>query len=227
MAEALGAPQLSDSEFRQFQLFIYETAGIQLSDAKKALVAGRLAKRLKHYGLARYGQYFELLLPPAGQRGHVPGERQIAINLLTTNETRFFREPAHFDFIIKRLLPHWRTGQRRIWSAASSTGEEAYTLAMVLSEHLPNRNWEIIGTDINSQVLDTARSALYPLERAEGIPRPYLQQYCLKGIGSQQGLILMDRPLREHTRFQQANLQSDLSQLGLFELTLLRNVLAA
>lgn len=213
------APDLKDSEFTLFQKMIYETAGINMSSAKKALVSGRLIKRLKHYGLASYEDYFHLLYRDNGN------EMQIAIDLLTTNETFFFREPKHFDFLRDKILPEWRGGPHRVWSAASSSGEEAYTLAMLLAEHSPVTNWEIVGTDISTRVLDRARSAHYAIERSENIPRHYLNKYCLKGTGSQDGTFLVGKELRERVKFFHANLKSELTNLGSFDVIFLRNVL--
>jgi len=210
---------LKDSEFRLFQKMIYETAGINMSDAKKALVSGRLSKRVKHYELCSFGDYFKLL-----SNGN-NGELQTAVDLLTTNETFFFREAKHFDFLRERILPHWHSGTRRVWSAASSSGEEAYTLAMVLAEHAHVADWEIVGTDISTRVLEKARSGHYPLERTKNIPETYLKKYCLKGTGSQDGTFLVGKQLRARVSFLHANLKEDLNHLGSFDLILLRNVL--
>ena len=215
----MDAPMLKDREFSLFQKMIYETAGITMSDAKKALVGGRLAKRLKHYGLASYGEYFQLLHNGTNK------ELQVAIDLLTTNETYFFREPKHFDFLREKVLPTWRSGGRRVWSAASSSGEEAYTLAMVLAKDAPVSDWEIVGTDISTQVLERARSGQYPMTRTKNIPHSYLSDYCLKGVGSQEGTFLIGKELRRKVSFVHANLRQDLSKLGSFDVIFLRNVL--
>ncbi|HEX5338706.1 MAG TPA: CheR family methyltransferase, partial [Gallionella sp.] len=107
---------LSDKEFRQFQSMIYDIAGISMSPAKKPLVSGRLAKRVKHHSLSSYDDYFKLLMKNGGD-----GELQVAIDLLTTNETYFFREPKHFDFMRDKVLPMRKPGKPfRVWSAASS-----------------------------------------------------------------------------------------------------------
>jgi chemotaxis protein methyltransferase CheR len=210
---------LSDAEFKLFKDMIYATAGINLSDAKKPLVSGRLAKRIKHHQLKSFGDYFRLV------KTNTDGEFQIAIDLLTTNETFFFREPKHFNYLRDTILPAWNSGQRRVWSAASSSGEEGYTLAMMLAEHSPTDDWEIVGTDISTRVLERARSAQYPLADAEDIPRQYLTKYCLKGIGSQEGTFLVGRELRRKVSFIHANLQQDLTKLGMFDVIFLRNVL--
>jgi chemotaxis protein methyltransferase CheR len=190
-----------------------------MSDAKKALVSGRLAKRVKHYGMASYAQYFEMLSSARN------GEMQTAVDLLTTNETFFFREPKHFDFLRDTVLPAWRGGPRRVWSAASSSGEEAYTLAMVLAEHAPTADWEVVGTDISTRVVEKARAGHYPISRADKIPRQYLTKYCLKGVGSQEGTFVIDRALRDRVSFRHANLKEDLGALGAFDVIFLRNVM--
>jgi chemotaxis protein methyltransferase CheR len=150
---------------------------------------------------------------------------QMAVDLLTTNETFFFREPKHFDFLRENVLPGWNTGPRRVWSAASSSGEEAYTLAMVIAEHAPTDAWEIIGTDISTRVLEKARSGHYPIDRAKNIPNTYLTKYCLKGAGSQEGTFIVGKHLRVRAKFMHFNLKSDLTSLGIFDVIFLRNVL--
>jgi len=215
----MNAPQLSDSEFELFRHMIYETAGINLSSAKKALVSGRLAKRVKHFCLSSYGDYFEVI------RDDASDELQMAIDLLTTNETYFFREPKHYDYLRDKVLPEWRTGSRRLWSAASSSGEEAYTLAMVMAEHSSIENWEIIGTDISRRVVERAKKSQYPLERSSSIPREYLIKYCLKGVGSQEGTFIPGSELRDRVSFIHANLKHDLTHLGSFDVIFLRNVM--
>jgi len=213
---------LSEQEFIQFQSMIYKVAGISLSKEKKALVGGRLAKRVNHYGLASYGEYFQLLQNPKA-----PQELQVAVDLLTTNETYFFREPKHFDLLRDSILPPLKNLARpiRIWSGASSSGEEIYTIAMIMAEVLGERAWEVIGSDISTRVLDQARAGLYPIERTKDIPRAYLGKYCLKGVGRQDGLFMIDKPLRERVQFQQINLNAALPALGDFDVIFLRNVM--
>lgn len=215
----MDVPELSDAEFVLFQKMIYEIAGINLSIAKKSLVISRLGKRVNHYNLKSFADYFRVI------KSNTHGELQTAVDLLTTNETFFFREPKHFDFLRDRILPEWRVGPRRVWSAASSTGEEAHTLAMVLADACPTESWEIVGTDISTRVLEKARTGHYSLERADNIPRPYLQKYCLKGMGDQDGTFLVSQALRAKIRFVHANLQQDLQKLGSFDVIFLRNVL--
>lgn len=214
-------PSISDQEFAHFQRFIFEAAGITLADSKKMLVSSRLGSRVQHHDLASFAQYFRLL-----NSGESPAEVQIAIDLLTTNETYFFREPRHFEFLEKQLatLPA-RQQPLRIWSAAGSTGEEAYSIAMLLEDRFQGRPWEILASDISSRVLDRARAGHYPMERARHVPKAYLQRFCLKGTGKQQDTLLVDRSLRSKVSFLQINLNDRLPAIGTFDFVFLRNVL--
>lgn len=217
----MDATPLTDAEFRQFQTWIYKTAGISMSPAKKALVSGRLSKRVKHYELASYGDYFRMIIHPSEA-----AELQIALDLLTTNETYFFREPKHFDFLRIQILPQVKPGQTfRLWSAASSSGEEPYSLAMTLAAGLASNPWEIVASDISSRVLEKARSGHYAMERAEHISKALLAKYCLKGAGSQEGTFLIERSLRSRVRFMPINLNAVLPRLGEFDVIFLRNVM--
>lgn len=213
---------LNDAEFLQFQSWLQKTAGIQLPPAKKPLLVSRLSKRLKHYGFASFGEYFRLI---SHQSEAV--ELQIALDLLTTNETYFFREPKHFDFLRAEVIPKVQPGKTfRVWSAASSTGEEPYSIAMTLAEGLPvSMPWEIVASDISIRVLEKARSGHYAMERAHNIPKGLLSQYCLKGMGGQEGTFLIERGLRNRVQFMQINLNAPLPQLGEFDLIFLRNVM--
>lgn len=212
---------ISDQEFAQFQRFIHASAGISLSAAKKALVSGRLAKRLQYCKLRSYGDYLRLLAS-----GDAGAEVQAAIDLLTTNETYFFREAKHFDMLREYVATVHQPGQPlRVWSAASSSGEEAYSIAMVLADCLADAPWEVVGSDISTRVLERARLGHYALERATHMPPAYLKRFCLKGTGDQQGTLLIERSLRQRVQFLQVNLNAALPQLGRFDLIFLRNVM--
>ena len=212
---------ITDHEFGQFQRFIFEAAGISLAPAKKALVCGRLGRRLQHHALGSYRDYLDLLRSRAGA-----AEVQTAIDLLTTNETYFFREPRHFDVLRRQAAQRTvRTQPFRVWSAACSSGEEVYSIAMVLDDSLGAAPWEVLGSDISERVLQRARSAHYRALRTDGIPPAYLKRYCLRGIGAQQGTLLVARTLRERTRFSQINLNEMLPPGGPFDAIFLRNVM--
>ena len=215
------AAALTDREFADFQRFIYDAAGISLSAAKKPLVTTRLAKRLDACGSASYGDYFQRL---AG--GDDPAEVQRAIDLLTTNETYFFREPKHFELLRAVALEARAAGTSvRAWSAASSSGEEAFSMAMVLEDCLGGNAWEVLGSDISASVLERARRGHYAEGRATQIPPPYLKRFCLKGTAAHAGTLLVDRALRARVSFVQANLNATLPRLGRFDVIFLRNVL--
>ncbi|MBI3479044.1 MAG: protein-glutamate O-methyltransferase CheR [Nitrosomonadales bacterium] len=212
---------LRDNEFAQFRDMIYRIAGINLSPAKKQLVASRLMKRLKHLNLASYGEYFKLISSPQGK-----AELQVAVDALTTNETHFFREPKHFDFLRNRVIPARKSGRGlRIWSAACSSGEEPYSIAMLLDELLGNEPWEVVASDISTHVLAKARSGLYPIVRMPEIPKHYLNRYCLKGVGEHDGTLLIEQSLRDRVRFVQHNLTETPDKLGDFDVIFLRNVM--
>jgi chemotaxis protein methyltransferase CheR len=211
----MDTPSITDHEFNQFQKLIYNIAGINMSPIKKPLVMGRLAKRLNQHGLRSYGDYFKLI-----DSGGYPQELQMAVDLLTTNETYFFREPKHFDFLQRKILPtHSRARPFRVWSAA------CYSVAMVLANSLGESPWEIIASDISTRVLDKARGGHYSLEQTEHIPKEFLAKYCLKGIGSQDGTFIIDRNIRNRIKFTQINLNNPLPPMEKLDLIFLRNVM--
>ncbi|CAN7230772.1 MULTISPECIES: CheR family methyltransferase [Duganella] len=212
---------ITDREFMQFQRFIYDAAGIFMANGKQALVSGRLAKRLAHYQLNSYGDYLRLL-----ESRTQPAELQVAVDLLTTNETYFFREPKHFA-LLRDLATEARDKKQtlRVWSAASSSGEEPYSIAMVMADVLGDAAWEVLGTDISTRVLERARSGHYPMERASQMPPAYLKRFCLKGQGCEAGTMLIERPLRQRVQFRHLNLNEPLPKIGSFDVIFLRNVM--
>ena len=219
--QAANAATISADEFRHIKSWIYDLAGINLSDHKHALVMGRLASRLRHHQLTSHSDYFRLLT-----NGKFPDEAQIAIDLLTTNETHFFREPKHFDFLRNRILAAHPTGRMlRVWCAASSSGEEPYSIAMTLAATLGERQWEVLASDLSSRMLERAKTGHYALARANTIPREHLHAYCLKGVDSREGTFLIDPRIRSHVQFKQINLNFPLPAIGEFDVIFLRNVM--
>lgn len=212
---------LHKKEFDWISRFLYERTGISLHEGKQALVMGRLDKRLRRLELSSYNDYFSLL----GRPGY-EDETTAAIDLLTTNETYFFREPKHFEFLRQIVFPQYaRQNRIRIWSAASSSGEEAYTIAMTLAEYFSSDHWEVLGTDISSRVLEKAVRGLYPMLAAEKIPTSFLKKYCLKGREEFEDFFLIDPLIRHKVRFCTANLIEPLPDVGMFEVIFLRNVM--
>lgn len=213
-----GGAAITEAEFAQFRKLIFDIAGISLSEAKRSLLVGRLSKRLKHFGFASFSEYYRHVT--AAQHD---GELQTMVDLLTTNETFFFREPKHFQFL--QSLATRAGAPFRVWSAACSSGEEVYSMAMVLAETRGSNAWEVVGSDISSRVLAKARHGHYPLSRIDGIPPALLRKYCLKGIGDHAGTLLITKELRERVRFFQNNLMNPQRNLGLFDVIFLRNVM--
>ncbi|SHN45369.1 CheR family methyltransferase [Cryptosporangium aurantiacum] len=211
---------ITRQEFEQISELLRRRTGIRLTPGKESLVMGRLDKRLRQLGIPSYREYLELLNRPEEP------ELNQAIDLLTTNETFFFREPRHFDYLREVVLPaHPVNRPFRLWSAASSSGEEAYTAAMVLAEALPNTPWEVVGTDVSARVVASAQRGLYPIAAAERIPLPLLRKYCRKGREEYEGLMAIAPDIRARVTFVRANLMDNLHGLGRFDVIFLRNVM--
>lgn len=212
---------LKDSEFERFRQFIHERAGINLAPHKRQMVSARLQRRLHHLGLHSFDAYLDRVFAPGQDL-----ERQQLIDLLTTNETYFYREPAHFDYLREQVLPSYRGRPLHLWSAACSSGEEVYTLAMVLADVLGTTGeWQLLGTDISQRVLAQARQGIYPLERARHLPRAWLERYCLKGVRAQSGNLLIDPKLKARVKLEPHNLLQPRRDGEQFEIIFLRNVL--
>ena len=212
---------ISTPEFVRVRDLVYDLTGISLSDAKRTLVCGRLLKRLVHYSFGSFSEYLDLIVAPGSDE-----ERQTFVNLMTTNETSFFREPRHFDFLRAEALPPLaRSADVRVWSAACSTGEEPYTIAMVLAEARGMSGWEVVASDVSTRALDHAKAGHYAEDRNTGIPKHCLRKYCLKGVRSQAGTFAIDPALRERVAFAHLNLIESLPRLGLFDVIFLRNIL--
>lgn len=213
--------KLSEKEFTLFKNFIHKISGIQMKPEKKILVESRLAKRLRYYECGSYQEYYDIL-----QNDDI--EQQMFIDIITTNETSFFREPHHFEFL-KSILEHSNASSFRIWSAACSIGAEAYSAAMVCDEFFTAKrhgNFEIVCSDINAEVVKTAQIALYPEKFISQIPQRYLKAYCLKGKGKYEGNFMIGDPLKAHLLFKRLNLLENLSsELGEFDVIFLRNML--
>ena len=212
--------QINDVEFDQIRRFFAAESGIRLNDSKRSLVCGRLGGRLRKLQLASFHDYMMYIQHPSHQV-----ERQLAIDLLTTNETYFFREPRHFEFLAQLAAKDWSAKPLRVWSAACSSGEEPYSIAMVLSEHLHANQWQLVASDLSSRMLASAKQALYPLQRARELPTALLKKYCLKGVGEYDGYLLVDEQLQQRVHFMQLNLMQPLPEVGSFDVIFLRNVL--
>lgn len=198
---------LSDEDFRFICDVVYEQSRIHLSDEKRVLVASRLAKRLRQLQLADYHSYCERLRSADGGE-----ELRFLIDLISTNHTRFFRENKHFEFLRNNVFPEWelRADDRAfcVWSAACSTGEEPYSIAIQLAEHFESGRaaWEIEASDISTRVLETAQRGIYEAGRLGGVPDELLRRYFQKGVRNWEGAFRVKEPLRERVRFHHLNL---------------------
>jgi len=191
------------------------------------MLQSRLQRRLRELGLESFAEYHTRFF---GDPEHQAAEIEHLLNLATTNKTDFFREPEHFAVLVREALPQWLRARRsepfRVWCAGCSTGEEAYTIAMTLADCLPpGQGWAIVGTDISSRVLETARRGMYPIEAADKIPPQLLRDYCLRGRDEFDGFLAIDRVLRERVTFREANLLELPADLGSFDIVFLRNVM--
>jgi chemotaxis protein methyltransferase CheR len=212
---------LSGKSFASVTQLFQKVSGIRLNESKHALVTGRLQRLSQEAGETSLDAYVDRLVS-----GHAPAEEMTRlVDRLTTNETYFFREPQHFNHLAEHLQTLPRRHEFHVWSAASSSGEEAYSVAMLLADKLGDAPWQVTGTDLSTSVVEAAQRGLYPLERARMVPPAYLKRYCLKGQREYEGQMLVARKLRARVRFLQANLMQPLPQLPMFDLILLRNVL--
>jgi chemotaxis protein methyltransferase CheR len=222
----------SDAEYQRFVAFVHAKSGISLNDSKRALVARRLNARLRELGIETLDEYLEVL------RADDTGSETVRLlDLIATNETHFFRERPHWEFLETRVFPAWiveasagrRQKQIRAWSAACSTGQEPYSLAMQLLTYMPaDQGWkhDIVATDISTHVLDIARRAEWPIEKAPEIPEHYLERYMLRGVGNRVGRMRASRPLRDAVTFERLNLnENEYAVKGTFDLIFCRNVL--
>jgi len=217
------SPKISKNAFDAFRTLIYDEAGISLSSSKESLVEGRLTTRLRRLDIPTFEQYHKYIT-----QNNDKSELQVVVDLLTTNETYFFREEQHFDFMKTDILPNISCSQPfKVWSAASSSGQEAYTIAMVLAEKLKLHGaWKIVGTDINSKVLAEARLGRYQLDEKNYIPEELMHEYCLKGIRSQEGMVMFNRKIKEHLSFESLNLMKNWpTSFTNFDIVFLRNVM--
>jgi chemotaxis protein methyltransferase CheR len=220
---------ISSHDFQRFQALIYRESGISLSDAKAGLLTGRLSKRLRALGLNTFSEYY-------GRVTADDEERRVMLDAITTNETHFFREPDHFQFLEQSVLPVWRasaeSGKRartiRAWSAGCSTGQEAYSLAMLLVDWFPaSHGWsvEILATDLSRRVLAIGEEGVWNKDKAHEIPPRYLRAYALKGLGENQGKFKAAPAIRV-IRFLRLNLNdAAYPDIGKFDLIFCRNVL--
>ena len=213
---------MTEADFRYISQSIYSECGIVLGEHKKDMVYSRLARRIRALGLTSFNEYISLI------DSDINEEHRHFVNAITTNLTAFFREAHHFDFIEKQLVPelkqiHAQDKRVRLWSAGCSTGMEAYSIAMTLYGQLPS-NWDvkILATDLNSDVLDIARSGVYPLEQATGLDPLKLQEFFRLDSTNQR--VQVKEKIRRMITFKRLNLLHPWPMTGPFDLIFCRNV---
>ncbi|WP_019960148.1 CheR family methyltransferase [Woodsholea maritima] len=215
---------MSEADFQKIKTFIYDRAGISLSDQKRGLVYARLTRRLRDLGLTTFKAYLDYLA-----EGQDNQEFSNLVNALTTNHTKFFRERHHFDFLRGTAAAQWRKqltrgapSKIRIWSAGCSTGEEPYTIAMTMAHAFDlDFDWKILATDIDTTVLSHAKRGQYSVDTARDIPAQVKHRY-MRSLG--QDLIEVDKQLQSHIRFNRLNLHGNWPMKGPFDAIFCRNV---
>ncbi len=217
---------LGDEEFEYFRNIVYRESGIRLTELKKALVQARLTKRIRQLKMSGFEEYCDYV------KKNYHDELENLINCITTNKTDFFRENRHFEFMKEHLIPLWIEHKKRrirIWSAGCSTGEEPYSIAIIMREHYPNidaADVKILATDIDTDVLSKAQRGIYPAEAVADVPVLLAKKYFLKGSGENAGFFKIKDSLKKMVYFRKLNLLNETYPIkGKFELIFCRNVI--
>jgi chemotaxis protein methyltransferase CheR len=226
---------LNEREFQLFRTLIHRRTGIWLRDGKQIMLASRLGRRLRHYGLSSFAEYYQLV-QAAGNEEEI-GE---LINCVTTNKTSFFRELHHFDFLSQTVVPEILHASGRgqaktisLWSAACSTGEEPYSIAIALEEALRvqrtySGEWQIhvTASDIDTKVLETAQRGVYDASVLESVPLDLQKRYFLRGKDNMKGAVKVKEMLTSHVEFLRINLMDAVWPIkGPFDAIFFRNAL--
>ena len=220
--------EFNDKDFEYIRERVIQTAGIHLTDAKRQLVYGRLSKRLRALDLNSFTEYCELL--ESGDQE----EFARCVNAITTNVTSFFRENHHFEYLSQVVLPNLENKyanhsrpQLRVWSAGCSSGEEPYSIAITIKESLPvTQNWDIkiLATDLNSEILDVARTGIYKSDLLENMPKGRRNRWFRKGTGNNEGFVRVVPEIRELLHFRKLNLTGPWPMQKPFDIIFCRNV---
>lgn len=214
---------LKPREFEKIRRLAYDTFGLDLRTGKETLVSARLGKQIRQFGFASFDEYYQHVVADK------TGESLIhLIDALATNHTSFFREPVHFDFL-RKILRQWKQqAVIAIWSAACSTGEEPYSIAMCVLDEFGESGRDrvrILATDISTRVLSKAAEGIYPEKSLEGLPGPLLRKYWLRGEGDWRGSYRAKKSLRDMIEFRRLNLMEPVPSMNRFALIFCRNVM--
>jgi len=221
--------QLNDGLFQKFSDLVYEKTGIFLKPEKKELLNARLGKRLRATGITSFKQYYEYVINDRS------GDELVhLIDNVSTNFTSFFRENSHFEILSSTVLPAFvKEGRGKnkeilLWSSASSSGEEPYTMAMVVEDFVsrhPGMRYRIMATDISTRVLAQAKRGVYADERVTKVPTPFLKKYFQKGVGNSDGYVKVKDELRRMVHFDRFNLMGDFPWRAAIDVIFCRNVM--
>lgn len=208
-----GSVRLSNKLFEELTVFIHDQVGIKITPVKKVMLEGRLQKRLRKLGMRSFDEYCKYLFSDAGRNGELTS----MIDEVTTNKTDFFREPAHFNYLTSRVLPQLLRNDRftvsnrlTIWSAGCSSGEEPYTIAMVVQDFAEAGGFEplpfqVIATDISSRVLEKGQRAVYEEDKVLPIPLEIKRKFLLKSKNPGAGLFRVAPEIRSRVSFRRLN----------------------
>ena len=221
-----GMPRLEEREFKKLSQFIETEVGIKMPPAKKILMESRLQKRIKILGLSNFREYYDFVFTENSRKELIE-----MIDAITTNKTDFMREPAHFDFLVNRALPDVTKNKDRInlWSAACSTGQEPYNLAMFMEEFRTagkRVEYSVTATDISRSCLEKGTNAVYTLKDILDVSQTFKKKYFLKSKNPESEQVKIKSFLRDRVRFQSINLMKD--EYGLknkYDIVFCRNVL--
>jgi len=221
--------RLSDGLFQEFSDLVYEKTGIFLKPEKKELLNARLGKRLRATGIDSFQEYYDYVINDSS------GEELVhLIDNVSTNFTSFFRENSHFEILSSTVLPAFvKEGRGKnkeilLWSSASSSGEEPYTMAMVVADFVsrhPEMHYRIMATDISTRVLAQAKRGVYAEERIAKVPKPFLKKYFQKGMGNSEGYVKVKEDLRRMVHFDRFNLMGDFPWRAAIDVIFCRNVM--
>jgi len=224
--------RITDKEFRKLGEYIHTRYGIKMPPVKKTMLEARLQKRLRTLGMSSFSEYSKYLFSPDGLKDELVN----MVNMVTTNKTDFFREPQHFDYLVEEALPtierEWGGGIRRplkIWSAGCSTGEEPYTMAMVLSEYAAKHSgfsFEVMGSDISTTVLEKAKTAIYKHFKVDPVPMELKKKYLLRNRDRSRDEVRIVPELRRQVHFRRINfIEDDFGLREKMDIIFCRNVI--
>lgn len=221
--------ELSNDDFNKLSSFIYTESGIKMPPVKRIMLQSRLQKRLKELKMSSFHEYCSYIFSKEGMNNEIIH----MLDVVSTNKTDFFREPVHFDFLTATVLPELVSASKhrniKIWSAGCSSGEEPYTIAIVLSEFMETNStvdFSILGTDISTKILQKAIDAVYKEERVEGIPLNLKRKYFLRSKDRENPSVKVGAILRNKVRFDRLNFMDN--SYGIhesFDIVFCRNVL--